>query len=96
MRRLAAIPWLLAIVGIAIPLVGSGFAVWPLSLVWLLLLGVAGTLGRAMLADRRGLRIALAVALLPALLVLAFEGGWWLIPADVAWLTTELALHPPR
>ena len=29
--------------------------------------------------------------LLPVLLVLGFVGGWYLIPADVAWLLIEYA-----
>jgi len=24
-----------------------------------------------------------------------FEGGWWLIPADLAWLAIEIADHGP-
>ena len=32
-------------------------------------------------------------AALPILVLLAFEGGWWLIPADVAWLAIELTGH---
>jgi len=35
-------------------------------------------------------RMAAALILLPVLLVpLAFWGGWWLIPADLAWLLLE-------
>ena len=89
-RQLTFLPWLLALAGIAIPLVGSGFAVWPVSLAWLLLLGVAWTLGRAALSGHRRARIVVAIALLPALFLLAFEGGWWLIPADLAWIAVEL------
>jgi len=88
--RLAALPWILAVVGVAIPLVGTGFVVWPLTLAWLLLVAVAWTLGRAVLPGRRSQRIAIAIVLLPVLFLLAFEGGWWLIPAVLAWIGVEL------
>jgi hypothetical protein len=84
-----AIPWLLAVTGLAIPLVGSGFVVWPLVALWLAILALTWSLGRAGLARGRALRVTLAIGLLPVLFVLAFEGGWWLIPADVAWFLIE-------
>jgi len=86
-----SIPWLLALVGLAIPLVASGFVIWPLVVLWLAILALVWSLGRAGLARDRTLRVTLAVALLPVLFLLAFEGGWWLIPADIAWLVIELA-----
>jgi hypothetical protein len=94
-RWLTALPWILAVVGVTIPLVGSGFAVWPLTLVWLLLIGVAWTLARPVLSERRSQRIAIAIALLPVLFLLAFEGGWWLIPAVLAWIVVELVEQRP-
>ena len=89
-RQLAAFPWLLALAGVVVPLVGSGFAVWPVSLAWLLLIAVAWTLGRAVLSGHRSQRIAIAIVLLPVLFLLAFEGGWWLIPGVLAWIGVEL------
>ena len=44
-----------------------------------------------LIKHRRPLRIALAVGTLPLLFVAAWEGGWWLIPADLAWLVIEVA-----
>ena len=85
-----SIPWLLALVGLAIPLVASGFVIWPLVALWLAILALVWSLGRAGLARDRTLRVTLAVGLLPVLFLLAFEGGWWLIPADIAWLVIEL------
>jgi hypothetical protein len=84
-------PWLLALTGLAILLVAGGFVVWPLIALWLAILALVWSLGRAGLARDRTLRVTLAVALLPVLFLLAFEGGWWLIPADFAWLVIELA-----
>ena len=86
-----SIPWLLALVGLAIPLVATGFVIWRLVALWLAILALVWSLGRAGLARDRTLRVTLAVALLPVLFLLAFEGGWWLIPADIAWLVIELA-----
>lgn len=86
---LRALPWVLAVIGVLVPLVANGFSTLPLAAVWLLLLGALRIFGR--LPPSRAGRIALAVAALPVLFLLAFEGGWWLIPAVVAWLLIELA-----
>lgn len=83
------LPWLLALVGLAIPLVGSGFMVWPLVALWLLVLAVIWLAGRAIGPRDRLLRVGFAVGFLPLLFLLAWEGGWWLIPADLAWLVIE-------
>ena len=42
----SAVPWLLALVGLAIPLVGSGFVVWPLVVLWLAVLALGWILFR--------------------------------------------------
>ena len=83
------IPWLVALVALAFLLGVSRFAVWPVVLAWLLVLAVTWVLTRFMTITR-GQRIGIAIGLLPVLYLLAFEGGWWLIPADLAWLATEL------
>jgi hypothetical protein len=85
------VPWLLALVGLALPLVGSGFTLLPLVAIWLVLLALVWVIGRMAIPKERGLRIAVAVAALPLLFLAGWEGGWWLIPADVAWLVIEVA-----
>jgi hypothetical protein len=90
-KSVRSVPWLLALVGLAIPLVGSGFVVWLPIAVWLVILALIWFVGRATLSRDRTQRVALAVGLLPVLVLLAWEGGWWLIPADLAWLVIELA-----
>jgi O-antigen ligase len=84
------VPWLIAVAGLAVPLVASGFTVWPLTLVWLAVLALVWLVGPSMVPTRT-LRIVAAVVLLPVLFLLAFEGGWWLIPADLVWLAMEIA-----
>lgn len=85
------VPWILALAGLAIPLVASGFVVWPLIAVWLAVLALAWSIGRAGFVPGRANHVAVAIGLLPLLFLLAFEGGLFLIPADIAWLVIELA-----
>ncbi len=87
-------PWLAAVVGLVLPLVGSGFAVWPLTLIWLVILVVIRVVGPRAEPEGRSLRIAIALGLVPVLILLGWEGGWWLIPADIAWLVVELVDRP--
>lgn len=89
------VPWLLALAGLVIPLVGSGFVIWPLVLAWLVVLALVWLFGAAV-APTRSHRIGAALLLLPVLVVLAWEGGWWLIPADLAWLAMEVVDRSPR
>jgi hypothetical protein len=87
---LRLLPWLLALAGLAVPLVGSGFALWPTIVAWLILLGLVWVVGRGQPQTRRG-RIGFALVLLPCLFLAGWEGGWWLVPADIAWLVMEVA-----
>jgi hypothetical protein len=89
--NLRAVPWLIALAGLAIPAAAGGVAVWPLVGVWLAVLALIWSLGRAGLAGGHAQRVALAVGLLPVLFLLGAEFGLFLIPADMAWLAIELA-----
>jgi hypothetical protein len=89
------VPWLLALVGLAIPLVGSGFALWLPICGWLVALFVVWLVG-GQFGTTRQQRIGTAVILLPILVLAGFEGGWWLIPADLAWLVIEIADRAPH
>jgi hypothetical protein len=84
------LPWLLAFGGPIILLVRSDFVVWFPVILWTPVLAVA-YVARPVGGATRGLRIALALVMLPVLYVFLWEGGWWLIPADLAWLVIELA-----
>jgi hypothetical protein len=92
--RLRTVPWLLAFGGLLIPLVASAFVTWPIAVAWLAILLPVWLFG-GKLVPTRAHRIAAALVLLPVLVVLAFEGGWWLIPADLAWLAIEIADRSP-
>jgi hypothetical protein len=86
-----SLPWLLALVGLAVPLVGDGFVLWRPIATWLVILALIWLVGRVAPPRSRAASIALAIGLLPVLLLLAWEGGWWLIPADLAWLAITVA-----
>ena len=88
--NIRVLPWLLALLGLAVPLVGSRFELWlPIS-VWLVVLVVAWLASRRVTPNRQQ-QIVGAVVLLLVLFLLAWEGGWWLIPADLAWLAIAVA-----
>jgi hypothetical protein len=88
-------PWLAALTGLVVMVVGNDFAMWPLALGWLAVLTLVWLVGGAMLATCSQ-RIVVGLGLLPILFLLAFEGGWFFIPADLAWLAIEIADRSPR
>ena len=85
-----AVPWLIAVAGLGIPLLAGGFAGWPYVVPWMIALVVPWIMTREQPASRRE-RLVAPTFLLPVLLALGFIGGWYLIPADVAWLMIEFA-----
>ncbi len=93
-RTLRLFPWALALIGLAIPLVGSGFALWLPITGWLIAL-VALWLASRQFESTRQQRLGGAVLLLPVLFLAGFMGGWWLIPADIAWIAVEIADPSP-
>ena len=89
--RALLVPWLLALVGLAIPLLTTDFAIWPVVALWLLALAalwLAKPLARASQLQR----VAVAVGSLPLLVLSATLFGLYLIPAALAWLLIELAI----
>jgi hypothetical protein len=81
-------PWILAVVGLGLPLLAGGFSGWPYVVLWSMLLIVPWIVTRDQPANRRA-RMVLPAFLLPALFVLGILGGWYLIPADLTWLLIE-------
>lgn len=84
------IPWLIAVAGLGVPLLAGGFAGWPYVVLWGILPMVPWIVTREQSASRRE-RVALPAFLLPVLFLLGFVGGWYLIPADVAWMLIVFA-----
>ncbi len=82
------VPWLIAVAGLGIPWLAGGFAGWPYVLLWGILLSVPWIVTREQSASRCE-RMKLPAFLLPVLFLLGYVGGWYLIPADVAWLLIE-------
>ncbi len=85
------VPWFIAVAGLGVPWVASGFAGWgPYVVLWGILLIVPWIVTREQSASRRE-RMKLPAFLLPVLFLFGFVGGVYLIPADVAWLLVEFA-----
>ena len=82
-----SVPWLLAVAGLGIPLLAGGLAGWPYVVGWAVVL-VAFAIARRSSPTIR--EIARPALVLPVLLVLGIVGGWYLIPADLAWLVIEM------
>jgi hypothetical protein len=79
------VPWVVALVGLAVPMVGSGFIGWPFVVAWLVLLAILWGVRPVAAADR-GTRLAAGVAAIVALMALGTIGGFYLAPAVVVWL----------
>jgi hypothetical protein len=83
------LPWILALIGLAIPMIGSGFISWPFALGWLAVL-VAIWLVRPVDGVDSFTRRSLALGAVLILLITGSMGGWYLLPALVAWLGIDL------
>ncbi len=86
-----SVPWLIAAASLGTPLLAGGGSGWPYVVLWGVLLIVPWIVTRDQPASRRE-RMKLPAFLLPVLFVFGFPlGGWYLIPADAAWLLVEFA-----
>ncbi|HEY4227031.1 MAG TPA: hypothetical protein VGM49_01745 [Candidatus Limnocylindrales bacterium] len=85
-----SVPWFLAVAGLGIPLLAGGLAGWPYVVGWAIAVAVFAVARRTSPTIREVGRPAF---LLPALFVLGLVGGWYLIPADLAWLVIETHDH---
>lgn len=87
---ISAVPWLVALIGLAVPLVGGGGAGWIYVVGWLVVLVGIAVLKPMRLANRRdrisSAAITACVLVLPGLIV----GGLYLVPAALAWLVIEI------
>ena len=92
-----AVPAALAAAGLAVPLAASHIAALPLAATCAAIACLAAWLLSRPSHDRDQLRrVVLGVALIPVLLLLGWEGGRWLLPADVAWVVIEIVDDDPR
>jgi len=93
-RLTSALPWIIALIGLAVPLVGGGGAGWPYVVGWLIVLGALFVTKPIRHADRQDrIKWALIAAVLSVVPGLVF-GGIYLLPAVLTWLLIEL-LGPP-
>jgi hypothetical protein len=84
-RSLSYVPWVLALIGLAVPMVGSGFIGWPFVVGWLAVMLVVWWVRPLGGADRTA-RLGAGVLAIGGLLLLGTIGGWYLIPAVAAWI----------
>ena len=84
-RNLWFLPLAFALVGLAVPMIGSGFIGWPFVLAWLGLILLVWWVRPLGGADRTA-RLAAGVLIVAALILLGTFGGWYLIPAVVVWM----------
>jgi len=87
-----SLPWVLALVGLAVPMVGSGFIGWPFVVGWLVVLALLWW-ARPLGAADRTTRLATGLGAIVVLAVLGTLGGLYLIPAVVAWLVLVALDH---
>ena len=79
-RALGVLPIGLVILGISVPLVGTSFAVWEWAVTAAVVVGLVIVLAR-LLHPAPATRVFAGLVALPLLFLLAFEGGWYFIPA---------------
>jgi len=95
LRLTSAMPWLIALIGLAVPLMGGGGAGWPYVVGWLIVLGALFVTKPIRHADRQDrikwALIAAVLSVVPGLVV----GGIYLLPAVLTWLLIELGSGPP-
>jgi hypothetical protein len=89
---ISAAPWLVALIGLAVPLVGGGGAGWVYVGGWVIVLAGTFLLKPIRSVGRRGrikyAAITAGVLVVPGLIV----GGLYLVPAALAWLVIETSV----
>ena len=92
--RFSALPWAIALVGLAVPMVGSGFIGWPFVVGWLVLLLLLWWVRPLGGADRTT-RLVAGIGSVVALAALSTLGGLYLIPAVIVWLLLVASRYDP-
>ncbi len=94
-RVIWRVPWLVAMVGLAVPMIGSGFIGWPFVVGWLVLLLLFWWI-QPLAASDRTTRIGSGIAAVFGLVLLGTLGGFYLVPAVLAWLILVLVCRRPE
>jgi hypothetical protein len=84
-----AVPAILALLGLAAPMIGSGFIGWTFVVGWLIVLSLLWWIQPLAGADRTT-RLGAGVAGIFGLGLLGTVGGFYLVPALLAWLALVL------
>ena len=83
MRRVYLLPALLALAALALLMVLTEGAFWPLAILWLLCAAVVGVI------RNRRWRVIVTVALIPVCVLTTFEGGLLMLPAVLTLLAID-------
>ncbi len=94
LRYLWSLPWVLAVIGLAVPMVGSGFIDWPFVVGWLILLLLAWRT-RPLGGASQTARLGTGVLVIGLLALLATLGGVYLVPAVAVWMLLVAAEPRP-
>jgi hypothetical protein len=93
-RYLWSVPWVLALVGLAVPMVGSGFIGWPFVVGWLVLLLFVWWV-RPLGGASRATRLGTGVLVIGMLALLGTLGGFYLVPSVISWIALVASEHVP-
>ncbi len=91
----SALPWVLALLGLAVPMIGSGLIGWPFVIGWLVLLLLLRWIRPLADADRTS-QIVAGVGALLCLALLSTFGGLYLVPAVTVWLLLVARRRDPE
>jgi hypothetical protein len=93
-RPAQALPWALALVGLAVPMVGSGFIGWPFVVAWLVILILVHLVRPLRDADHVTC-VVTGIATLITLALLSTLGGLYLMPAVFVWMALGIDRSEP-
>ena len=93
-RYLGSLPLVLAVVGLAVPMIGSGFIGWPFVVAWLVLLLLVWWV-RPLGGASRTARLGTGVIVIGLLVLLGTVGGFYLVPAVIAWIVLVASERGP-
>lgn len=90
-----SLPWVLAVAGLPVPMIGSGFIGWPSVVGWLVLLALIWWV-RPLGGASRAARLGTGVLVIGLLALLGTLGGFYLVPAVIAWIVLVASERRPN